>query len=396
MFPNLPPETPPTSAAGNPTWDFAGAVQAGAPLAGRAPPRVPDAIEHRYLRVADRYFFPDRTLAFIDEGGRILVRTENREVLHSVVAIVEARGWTMIDLSGTEAFRQGMWREAALRGIDARGYTPTPPEVLQVQRVLKRPPSSHATGPDPRPASPPGAAAPAHDEADPGPHAGVQPSEAPQVRRSLREGPRPPVQGTLVAAAAAPYQFDPTQRMSYYVTLRAELGERTIWGTDLERALAESKSRPRVGDAVVLMQHGTRPVSIRLPARNAEGEWVGQKTITAQRARWSAETAAYLQELQRKAMLVRSGELLSSATLMQSPDLAAAAAGLKLAQQYVRRVTSGAVSRSRLLQVIRDRMAEALEQGQTLRIPQRRPQTTPTPVRHRAGPTPEERDHARI
>ena len=39
--------------------------------------------------------------------------------------------------------------------------------------------------------------------------------------------------------------------------------------------------QPRIGDPVVLTQHGTRPVNVRVPARNAEGELVGEKKIVA-------------------------------------------------------------------------------------------------------------------
>ncbi|MBT2337125.1 hypothetical protein J7E49_24895 [Variovorax paradoxus] len=388
MSTSHPHDDPSTGAVGSTPWDFAGSIRGDAPSTDRGHFRVPKAVERRYLRVDDRYFFADRTLAFVDEGSRIRVRSENREVLHSVMAIVEARGWQVIELHGTEAFREGMWREAALRGIEARGYEPARPEVLQVQRGLKEWQPAHETQQGPKPSSP-------NREGAPGPHADSDSPEVQRGSRSLREGPRPPVGGALLAAAAAPYRFDPMQRTSYYVTLRTELGERTIWGADLERALAESRSRPRIGDTVVLTQHGTRRVSVRLPARNAEGELIGQKTIAAQRARWSVETPAYLQTLQHKAVLVRSGEPLSGATLAQYPDLAAAAAGLKLAQQYVQRVAPDAASRTRLLQAIRDKMTEALEQGRPIRMPQRRMEASSPPVRHRVGPTPEELGHAR-
>jgi hypothetical protein len=362
---------------------------------------VPDAIERRYLRVDDRYFFPDRTLAFIDDGGRIRVRTENREVLHSVVAIAEARGWRVIELKGTQSFRQGMWREAALRGIEARGYEPDQVENLQVQRALKKWQLSHETQQDPGPQAPSldRNAATAHDgpaSAGHAHHGGSHPPDAPNEGRSLREGPRPPVRGRLVAAAAAPYQFDPAQRMSFYVRVRTELGDRTIWGTDLERALAESASQPRIGDPVVLTQHGTRPVNVRVPARNAEGELVGEKKIVAQRARWRIETPDHLRAMERHARLVRSGEHLSDADLDQHPELATAAAGLKLAEQYARRVTTEPASQQGLMQLIRERMADALEQGQEIHLPGRRLHPTPLQVRQRTPRDREELSHERF
>ena len=380
---------------------FAGSVRGDAPTAAHNRLKVPDAIERRYLHVDDRYFFPDRTLAFIDEGDRIRVRTENREVLHSVVAISEARGWRVIELKGTKSFCQGMWREAALRGIEARGYEPTEAEILQVQRALKKWHPSHETGQGSSPQ-----AASAHREAktqpaeatpaEPGSNAGGHPPDAAPNGRSLRKGPRPPVRGMLVAAAAAPYQFDPAQRMSFYVTVRTEVGDRSIWGADLERALAESASRPGIGDQVVLTQHGSHSVHLRVPARNPDGELVGEKKIVAQRARWSVETPDHLRALESRAKLVRTGEFLSDAALAQHPDLVTAAACLKLAEQYARRVTGDEASQHRLMQLIRERMADALAQGHSIHLPHRRMHATPMPVRQRTGRAREELSHERF
>ena len=403
MSADPPPENPPPRSAGTAPGDFAGSVLGDARPAGSSRPGVPHAIERRYLRVDDHYFFPDRTLAFIDDGGRIRVRSENREVLHSVVAISEARGWRVIELKGTETFRQGMWREAALRGIEAHGYEPTPAEILQVQRALQRWQASHETNPGPgsQTMTPERKAPTTHEGTTPirpDQHGGGHPPEAPQGGRSLRDGPRPPVRGILVAAAAAPYQFDPAQRMSFYLVVRTEVGDRTIWGTDLERALAESASQPRIGDPVVLTQHGTRPVKVRVPARNAEGELVGEKNIVAQRARWSVETPDHHQTMERRAELVRNGDVVSEVAWGRHPELAMAAAGLKLAEQYARHVTTDPASQQRLVQLIRERMALALEQGRSIHLPDRRMRPAPVPVKARRRPArePEEMSHERF
>ncbi|MBW8715682.1 MAG: hypothetical protein JF629_07820 [Variovorax paradoxus] len=346
---------------------------------------MPDAIERRYLRIDNRYFFPDRTLAFIDDGGRLRVRTENREVLHSVVAIAETRGWRVIELTGTETFRQGMWHEAALRGIEAQGYEPTSTEILQVQRALKkRGPPSHENGRRPIPASLDREATTVHHSAVPAeadPSASLRPhKDEPQDRRFERGGPRSPVRGMLVAAAAAPYQFDPTQRMSFYVTVRVETGARTIWGTDLERALAESTSQPRIGDQVVLTQRGTRPVNVRVATRNAEGELVGEKKIVAQRAHWSIETSDHLRAMEHHA----------------NPELTTAAANLKLAEQYAQRVTSDPSSQQHLVQLIRDRIAEALAQGHAIHLPDRLPRVARMHARQRTARSQEELSRERV
>ena len=184
--------------------------------------------------------------------------------------------------------------------------------------------------------------------------------------------------------------------MSFYVMVRTEVGDRTIWGADLERALAESSSQPRIGHQVVLTQHGTNPVNVRIPARNEAGELIGEKKIVAQRARWSIETPVHVRDLQRQAKLLRTGEILAEASLDMYPGLATAAAGVKLAEQYARRVTADAPSQERLVQAIRDRMAAAVERGRQVHLPDRKPQPNQGQVRQRRSRSREEPTHERI
>lgn len=359
--------------------NFAGAVQSNAAAPGRHHPPVPDAIERRYLRIDDSYLFPDRTLAFIDDGSRIRVRTENREVMHSVIAIAQQRGWRTIEVRGTEAFRQGMWREAALQGIDVKGYKPSEAERQQVARSQshRRPGDAHMQShPDGRRGDPTRSAT----------------DDAP---RPARNGARTPIVGVLVAAAAAPYRFDPQERLSFYVMVRTEVGDRTVWGTDLERALAESASQPRVGASVVLTHQGTTAVDVRVPQRDEAGDMVGEKKIVAQRARWGIETIEHMRSLQQAAEMIRGGEPVAQEHLAVQPNLAAAAAGIRLAEQYAERTTSDGPSRQRLVQAIRERLAEAVAQGRDIHLPVDRAPSQVPQVRQRSARTREEPTHER-
>lgn len=367
------PQDPPSTTAGTGPLDFAGSAHAGTPVKNRRHAKVPEAIERRYLRVDDRYLFPDRTLAFIDDGDRIRVRTENQAVLHSVAAIAQARGWRVLQVKGTEPFRRGMWREAARHGIEVRGYKPSRAEILQLQLALSKSAPSPETRQDARPSS-----ASTERQAAPADHA---------PGRSIR--------GLLMAAAAAPYQFDPVHRMSFYILLRTEVGDRTVWGADLERALAESTSQPRIGDPVVLTQHATHPVKVLASTRNAAGKWVGEEGIVAQRARWSIETQDHLREMGVRARQVRAGQPLFDAAVDHPPELAAAAACLKLADRYAQRLTRDPSTQQRLVQLIRQRMADAMAQGRSIHLPARRLRPTPVHRRQRAGRDREEFGHER-
>lgn len=331
-----------------------GAVDVQPPHPSSASHRiVPEAVAGRFLRIDDRYFFPDRTLAFIDHGARLKVRTHNMEVVHSVVAIMEARGWRSVRVSGTTEFRQKLWQEATLRGIGVQGYDPDALEVQQVQRALDRQQTSKLP-PDPSLATP---------LIPPTLPAGERRPHADEKRQRPRDGQRPPIVGVLLAHAAAPYHFDADQRMSYYVRVRTEAGERTVWGADLERAVAESRSNVQPGDEVVLRQSGARPITVRVPERNSAGELVGERKLRTQRMGWTAEKVQFLAALDRKAELLRDTRNNTGDLLAEHPDLAGAVVGLKLAEQFARRLTSRHEDQARLIQAIRSGLADAVARG---------------------------------
>ncbi|MDM0030399.1 LPD7 domain-containing protein [Variovorax saccharolyticus] len=346
---------------------------------------VPDGVARRFLRIDDRYFFPDRTLAFIDQGTRLKVRTHNLEVVHSVVATLQARGWRVVQLKGTEVFRRAVWHEAGLQGIEARGYTPSEFERQQLKwaRARRLPRTDHP-GPDPERGAGRGVATAAQPAVE---------AAMPRGARPTRDGLRPPVIGELLAHSAAPYHFDPGERMSYYARVRTSAGERTFWGADLERALAESRSGVQVGDAVTLRQRGARPVTVRVAQRNEAGELVGETRKTAQRMGWSIEKTAFVEALGRKAEVLRQGDMAPSALLAQYPDLAGALLGLRLAQQFARRLTPRADDQQRVVEAIRHRLADALERGERIAVPTpRAPHSAHAPAHTRGRTVPRLRD----
>ena len=86
--------------------------------------------------------------------------------------------------------------------------------------------------------------------------------------------------GRLVDHGAAPYENKPENRPSYFATLENDKGERhTIWGVDLERAIAVSGAQR--GDSIGLEHGGSQ--TVRLP----DG-------TTAERNTWHVRGAAEL------------------------------------------------------------------------------------------------------
>ena len=98
------------------------------------------------------------------------------------------------------------------------------------------------------------------------------------------EGRSRVIEGELIDHGAARYQHQDDKQMSYFVTLKTDAGERTVWGVGLEEAMNSSDLAR--GDQVRLEDHGTRPVLVQ---EVAEDGTVKEKMTN--RREWSAEPA---------------------------------------------------------------------------------------------------------
>ena len=206
---------------------------------------IPEDVRKRFKQVGNQFFFPDGTRAFTDRGSRIISRSENTEVIKSLITIAQARGWTDLTLTGTERFRREAWFVARQAGLEVRGYKPSSYEEGRLVRSMAR-------GTEPRPTD---------GKAD-GPRADSnrrnperedsQGASAANARRETKERGNGLHIGRLADHGAAPYRHDPKNAMSYFVRLETTDGDREIWGVDLHRALKESLTRPDIGDEVGL------------------------------------------------------------------------------------------------------------------------------------------------
>jgi len=302
-------------------------------------PAVPPAIAARFLRVENRYYFPDRTLAFTDLGTKLKARTHNTEVIRSLVVIAQARGWSAIRVTGTPEFRSQVWREASLRGLEVRGHDPSDVEREALRQAIARRERPHAA-PGDAPDAP----------------------QAPSSTTGPPDAQSPLLRGRLVAHGAAPYKFDPAQSLSYHVRLQTDDGERVLWGVDLERAIVESRTGVRTGDEVAVENRGSEPVSVKIPKRDASGRVVGQRILTTHRNAWVIERASYFEERTTRATTFRAGDIAKD-DLARDPELARAVASLRLGERFAAERIEHAQDRERFVALLRERLAQALEQG---------------------------------
>lgn len=333
---------------------------------------VPDAVAERFLKVQDKYYFPDRTLAFTDKGTKLKAESNNLEVVRTLITIAESRDWQSVTVTGTGEFRKAVWREAALRGIDVRGYEPSDLERQELQRALER-----KFGPNEITRE-----APQRATADPGREAGApaqaksagtsQPSQD-QRSEDVRDGIRAGVTlGTLMEHGAASYKFDQNNDLSYYVKVMTDRGERTLWGVDLERAMIESKTGVRTGDLVGVENLGKKPVTVKVQKRDAQGRTVVEEINTHRKA-WLVEKKAFFQQQAAKADAVRGTDRAQRADLVkQHPDLTDTVVSLWLSEQFAKRSFSRPEDQASAISYAKERLAQMVERGEEISAPKLR------------------------
>jgi hypothetical protein len=316
---------------------------------------VPDEIRERFIGIGEKYYFPDGTAAFTDHGVKLTTRSENTEVIRSLVAIAEVRGWGEIRLTGTERFRKEAWFAARLSGIEVRGYTPTAFEEERIVRAIaRREAGATGRGAEER-GEPSGESAPARPRSV---RAGQQSTPAASERG--------PLTGRLVDHGRATYRHDPKEPMSYYVRLETERGDREIWGVDLERAVRDSLSRPTIGDEVTVRALGRDPVTVRSPQHDREGRVVGSEEIATHRNRWIIERSDFLAERAAAAQVFRDEAIIASDGVKAHPELQGSYLQLQAARLGAERDIRDSEDRVLFVSRAREAIANAIERAEPL------------------------------
>lgn len=108
--------------------------------------------------------------------------------------------------------------------------------------------------------------------------------EAQQVE-SLNEKPRFSAKGELVEKGTDNYRHDKDKEKSYFAKLKNQSGYvKTVWGTDIERVLAESNVA--IGDVITLNNLGRKAVTITREICNAKGDVINEEQISTHKNTW--------------------------------------------------------------------------------------------------------------
>jgi putative DNA primase/helicase len=295
--------------------------------------------------VGHRYYFSDGAHAFTDRGARLITPSENKEVVKSLIAIAESRGWKDITVSGSERFRKEAWGAASALGLKVRGYTPTEFERALFARKLSR--EAAAT---PQPADQSGYAG-ANRDAD----------------RDLggRDRPKGPITGRLIDHGVAAYRHNPQEPLSYFVKIETSDGEREIWGIDLKRALKESLTQPKIGDEIGLRAVRRDTVTVQERERDSEGKVVGQKPVEAHRNRWIVERQDCFAERAAAARTLRDPGVDPKQGARRHPELVGTYLQMHAAQIAARQFRDPQ-DQKKFVSHVRSALADAVARGEPL------------------------------
>jgi hypothetical protein len=138
------------------------------------------------------------------------------------------------------------------------------------------------------------------------------------------------ITGRLEGHGKANYQFEPDGSPSYYLKLVTGRGIETLWGTDLERAITRSRTKPEIGTLIGVRRIGSEAVTI--PAREDDRSTDRQRTF--HRARWVVESVSYFAQSAQHAKREVKAHLEDRRTMSERPELRSTFVSLQIAQQF--------------------------------------------------------------
>ena len=265
-----------------------------------------ESLRHHFLEADHKFYFrggpgeADR-VAFADHGRHLTTEHEDPAVIHGMLLLAQAKGWTSLHVKGSDTFKAEAWMSATMAGIEVQGYQPR--EIDRVRREERKGETAKKQS-EPRvdPIAPRDPSASRGDK-EPDSLTAAQNIAINTLHTILRsrgdsaamiaaaveeatarlQGERLVV-GTIVEHGKARYGHDEKAEQSYVVKVATAKGEKEVWGVDLARAMEQSGAQ--TGNAVALIQRAHERVTVQAPVKNETGEVVGMARQPAARNKW--------------------------------------------------------------------------------------------------------------
>ncbi|MFP1132979.1 LPD7 domain-containing protein [Asticcacaulis sp. W401b] len=275
---------------------------------------VPEAVRNRFLQVGKAFHYRDKAgvVAFQDKQKSLVTAHDDVHVVRAMIDVAQTRGWTSIRVRGSEKFKREAWLQASVRGIEIEGLRPNDVDRAKLND-LRRHEGSKSRGPVERGVG--DAEQPLSRQQETAVEAlkailkdrgdsEIAVEMAADIARQRFRTSRTYV-GQVKEIGDAPYQDNPDNTHSPYVTLTTRSGDQKIWGVDLPRALGEGWIQ--VGDEIALAYQGRKRVEVTVRSKDAEGRDTSRKELV-DRNSWDARRLDDLQN-EVKARLTRAANV---------------------------------------------------------------------------------------
>ncbi|MGO9596233.1 MAG: hypothetical protein ACLQFT_20790 [Steroidobacteraceae bacterium] len=172
--------------------------------------------------------------------------------------------------------------------------------------------------------------------------------------------------GRLKEHGPANYQFRAKEDLSYYVKLLTSRGERILWGRDLERAVTEGETRPKIGDLIGARRIAREAVTVTSRQRDAEGRVIAQEERHAHRTRWVVEKVTFFAERARMARRLRDEQADIREAVRAHPELKSTFLSVRAAEEFAAKRIANPEDRERFLELVSGAMAGSIRKGEPL------------------------------
>jgi hypothetical protein len=196
--------------------------------------------------------------------------------------------------------------------------------------------------------------------------------------------------GRLKDHGPANYQFRAKEDASYYAKILTSRGERILWGKDIERAVKDGDTKPKVGDLVGARRVRREAVTITRRQRDGEGRVVSQEERHTHRTRWVVEKVTFFAKRARLARLLRDEQADIRESVRAAPELKSTFLSVRAAEDFAAKRIADPQDRERFLELVKGVMSASIHKGEPLpsvrlkeglKRPEPAPATKPTPKR---------------
>lgn len=204
-----------------------------------------------------------------------------------------------------------------------------------------------------------------------------------QSRREFAQPPDPPRPGVdrlyfgqLIDHGPSPHEFHPKGPPSYYVKLKTDHGVVTLWGKGIERAFADSKTKPKLDDLIAVRENNYDPISVVVRKKQVDGVVIPERKYDTPRPRWVVEKLEEFDRRRFAAEALRDPTISRRDAVGRHRDLHGFYNVLDVAQKFATRRMQEPERRQGFMKVMREILAVAFERAEPPPISS--PQQAPT------------------